>query len=369
MPGYKAGGPITSCWNLSNALSEKTKVYVLTSDRDLNETHPYPGITRDQWVEIQKNLFVCYLSPTQQTYKGICQQIKTVQADVIYLNSLFSLTFTIYPIHLKWRRKLNSRIILAPRGMLKASALQFKSLKKRWFIRVLRWMRLAKWITFHATDEEEVKDIKKHLGGNAQVFLIPNMPSLVTTYIPKEIGEVFHFLFVGRIHPIKGLLEALHYLKEVKHPLTFSIIGSNEVTSYWKECQILMDTLPDFIEVNYLGEVPPAQVKEIQKKQHFFLLPTQGENFGHAIFEALAMGLPVIISDQTPWKRLQELGIGWDLPLKSPSAFIDAITAAATMPPEAYERMSKTAWQYAKDFIDNKHLTQHYLTMFGIKQD
>ena len=35
-----------------------------------------------------------------------------------------------------------------------------------------------------------------------------------------------------------------------------------------------------------------------------FLLPTGGENFGHAIFEALSCGVPALISDRTPWRDL-----------------------------------------------------------------
>ncbi len=61
----------------------------------------------------------------------------------------------------------------------------------------------------------------------------------------------------------------------------------------------------------------------------FFLAPFS-ENFGHAINEALSAGVPVVISDKTPWRNLQEKGMGWDLPLDNRRAFIEVIEAMAS---------------------------------------
>ncbi len=41
------------------------------------------------------------------------------------------------------------------------------------------------------------------------------------------------------------------------------------------------------------------------------MLQTLGENYGHVIIEALSAGCPCIISDSTPWKSLEESGIGF----------------------------------------------------------
>ena len=97
----------------------------------------------------------------------------------------------------------------------------------------------------------------------------------------------------------------------------------------------------------------------------FLLLPTQGENFGHAIFEAFAAGLPVIISDQTPWKDLQNQQIGWDLPLDQPAAFAEAIAQAAMMSQEQYGRWSAQAQAFARDFVEKAGLEAAYLRLFS----
>ena len=51
----------------------------------------------------------------------------------------------------------------------------------------------------------------------------------------------------------------------------------------------------------------------------------------HIIAESLAVGTPVLISDQTPWRDLDAHGVGWDLPLHSEQSFVDAIEATAEM--------------------------------------
>ncbi|MBN8497849.1 MAG: hypothetical protein J0M32_13465 [Candidatus Accumulibacter sp.] len=62
-----------------------------------------------------------------------------------------------------------------------------------------------------------------------------------------------------------------------------------------------------------------------------FFLPPFSENFGHAINEALSVGVPVLISDKTPWRNLQEKGMGWDLPLDNRRAFIEVIEVIEAM--------------------------------------
>ena len=194
-PGYKAGGPITSCLNLSSALSEKQQVYIVTSDRDLNDTTAYPGILVNQWIEFKPNLQVCYLSPSRQKLKDIHRLIQEIEIRVIYLNSLFSRVFTIYPLFLKWRKHLPCRVVLAPTGMLRASALRFKPLKKKIFIQVLRWVQISRWVDFHATDQQEVEDIKLHLGSISSISLIPNYPAPIEPYFLREKQYPTSFFF------------------------------------------------------------------------------------------------------------------------------------------------------------------------------
>jgi glycosyltransferase involved in cell wall biosynthesis len=88
-------------------------------------------------------------------------------------------------------------------------------------------------------------------------------------------------------------------------------------------------------------------------QQDLFLFPTRGESFGHVIHEALRAGLPVLISDQTPWRRLEEQGVGWDLPLGDLSAFSRRIEEVAGWSDTARRMWSARACRLASEVAQN----------------
>jgi glycosyltransferase involved in cell wall biosynthesis len=123
--------------------------------------------------------------------------------------------------------------------------------------------------------------------------------------------------------------------------------------------------LPETITVELQQDVPHHQIKQLINERHVLALPTLGENFGHAIFEALGSGRPVLISDQTPWRNLQQHHAGWDLPLTDEKAFVQVLQEVAGMDDETFQEWSVGAWQYAKNFTDRSDLKEKYKELFG----
>ena len=107
-------------------------------------------------------------------------------------------------------------------------------------------------------------------------------------------------------------------LKGVQGDITFNIVGPFEDPKYVQTCRKVCEDLAPNINVCFHGEVDHVRVHEILSSNHLFFLPTRGENFGHVILEALLAGCPILLSDQTPWKGLENFGIGWDIPLNHP---------------------------------------------------
>ncbi len=364
-PGYKAGGPIRSVVNLAQSLHSDLKIWVYTSNADHNSAEPYKSVPSNEWVTFDHNIQVCYASPDQLNLHNLKNILHEVQPDCIYLNSMFSKHFTIAPLRLLVQGQIKPPVVLAPRGMLKKSALQFKKNKKKVFLQLWKSLGIHKKIHFHATTEEEAAEIRTAFGSKVSISIINNMPAAVEHFPSRAIREAPKFVFVGRVHPIKSLALLLEILEKVKVPLQLSIVGNKEDLAYWESCRKIIADLPAHIQVIDLGEVPHYQLKRILLNHHFFVLPTQGENFGHAIFEALATGLPVIISDQTPWRDLRNKKVGWDLALKDQQGFAKAIESAAQMDQAEYDHWSRSAWQYAKNYIDQSDLKQQYLELFS----
>lgn len=366
-PGYKAGGPIRSCVNFVQYMSADFQIHVFTSDRDLNSHKSYESVSSDQWLEKEKGVHIFYCSPKNLSWATIKDVIHSLQPDYIYLNSMFSKFFTIYPLLIGLRTTKRALIILSPRGMLRSSALQFKSVKKKIYLMVFRQFGFQRKISFQAADETEQKDILHYFGLKTRVKLVPNFPGKSNNNVlplKKSPGQLF-VLYVGRIHPIKNLDYLLQILGKSASKIRLTIVGSIEDFAFWHQCEKMIAHLPGSVSVSYMGEMPNDRLPEVLKENHIFSLPTKGENFGHAIFEALSFGRPVLISDQTPWRNLEHAKAGWDIPLEKPEKFENAIAEASAWGQDEYNIWSKNAFDFAQRSIDVRHLQQQYRELFA----
>ena len=107
---------------------------------------------------------------------------------------------------------------------------------------------------------------------------------------------------MSRISPMKNLDFLLRALSFVSIPIKLDIKGTKENLNYLQQCELLRNKLPQNVEVNFGDHVKHDEVNKIFKNYDLYVLPTRGENFGHAIFEAISNGLPAMISDKTPWR-------------------------------------------------------------------
>jgi hypothetical protein len=116
-----------------------------------------------------------------------------------------------------------------------------------------------------------------------------------------------HYSFIKDIQMIfctvlgKNLLNAIKFFRGIKGSATFDIYGPKEDESYWKECEEAIKGLPVNIVVNYKGVLSHDEIHRTFCQYDAFLFPTQSENYGHVIVEALVTNCVPIIRDQTPW--------------------------------------------------------------------
>ena len=366
-PAYKGGGPIRSAVNFAKQMKDEYDIFVLTGDRDLGETKPMNGIVTDQWVDYIPGVKVFYASMQNLRLASIKEHANTIRPDFIYLNSMFSKKFTIYPLWLKRANRISAKVILAPRGMLKSSALDYKKRKKKAFLSILKWMKIPQLVTFHATDEQEHADIVSQFGKEVSVKTVSNFPGAQDQLsLPQiKVPGTLDILFIGRIHPIKGLDILLRALKPLKQTIVLDIVGNPEDLQYRNLCRKLILGLPKNIRVNFAHDIPHNRINQLISDHHIFCLPTKGENFGHAIFESLAAGRPVLISDQTPWRNLARYKAGWDLPLEDPSKFSEMIERFALMDSQEFNEWCRGAWDFCNNYIRGTNIKQQYLKLFS----
>jgi glycosyltransferase involved in cell wall biosynthesis len=253
--------------------------------------------------------------------------------------------------------------------MLQRGAMQFKAFKKKLFISLLNLLAVPSRVYFHATDEEEKKDIIHYFPSTNGVKVMSNFPAMdqpVWQQVQKKKNEL-ECVFLSRIAPKKNLLFLLTTLNMMapEVALNLHVFGNSEDDAYFNKCLDAVNALPANIYVQWHGAVPNSEISRLYRKFHVFVLPTFGENFGHAIYEALTQGKPVIISNRTPWKNLQEKNVGFDISLEQPDAFRKALERFAAMDQHEYDEWSKAAWQFAADFRNSNQLKNEYLQLFS----
>lgn len=370
-PGYKAGGPISSNVNLIYNLKSHFVFKVLTRDVDYMEKVPYKNIQPNKWINLD-GYEVFYFNRSKLSFKNLKKIVQETSFDVVYINGIYSWFFSVLPlIILRFYKK---RVIVSTRGMLSPHALGIKSMRKKSFLLAARLLKLYKGVIFHATNDEEAQHIKSVIGERCNIRVAPNLSKISNkrnNYIAKVPGEL-KLAYLARIAPEKNTLYALEVLNSVctnnsNIKIQFSIYGTIYNHSYWNECKAIISNLPPNIQVIYHGSVEPRDIPDLFSKYHFLFQPSLGENYGHSIVESILNGCPVIISDQTPWRNLQNIEnpVGWDVPLTEFNTFTEIITYCVGMNQIQYNSMVDNTYLYSKDKINNADVISLYLDLFS----
>ena len=369
LPGRNAGGPVKSIESFVCSMKEYLQFYILTTDTDLGETKPYDSVKTNEWLEQHDGVSICYLKSGGITTSKLIEAIKCTGCDYIYINSLYSKWFSIVPIRLNLQGKISCKIVLAPRGMLSDGALKLKTFKKKTFILFSRLIGFHRNITWHASNFQEADEIKHHFGPESRVEVIRNFSiplTKVKSDLIKERG-ILKLFFLSRVSRVKNLhiaIKSLKLLKNLQAKVLFDVYGSQEDPIYLNECKELIAVLGNGIEVNFMGPVLNSDIARVISDYHFLFLPTSNENFGHSIFESLQCGVPVIISNKTPWKKLSEYGCGWEKE-PVPENYIPILEKCIKMDEKEYAKMSDGAALYAKEYFQDNQMIVKTLSLFS----
>lgn len=379
LPGNLAGGPIRSIANMVDLLSDEFVFYIITAGHDYGASKPYHEIKLDKWHRVGK-AHVFYASDAMLVLPRLARLIRETAHDFLYLNSFFDPAFTIQPLIARRLGLIPIKpLIIAPRGEFSGGAFVLKYKKKALYIWISKRFDLYSDVFWQASTPLEKIDIeqvfkKKYIASKPTIFIArdlleqPNIksqpyitPKLSTSLPPTKPLQL---CFLSRISPMKNLDYALRVLADVKVVVCFSIYGPLENKAYWLKCQLLIAKLPKNIQVVYKGSVNHEQVVETLAQHDLFFLPTLGENFGHAIHEALRAGIPVLLSDQTPWLNLEQKGVGWSLPLNAPSGFARAIKHVAGWSLETRQNVSRKVLAYAVEAGNNTQAIEQNRLLF-----
>lgn len=204
--------------------------------------------------------------------------------------------------------------VLSPHGMLYPTALRIKYWKKWPMLRL--WFRedVMKAACIHATCREEMEHIRA-FGYKGPIAVIPNpvvVPEGVECKSAIPVRRAIGFL--GRINPIKKI-ENLIYATALASErgladFEIDIIGKGN-DEYENFIRKEADRLGIAHRVNFLGFLDGKRKYEALTGLRALFAPSEQENFGMIIPEALICGTPVYASLGTPWSELNDNECGW----------------------------------------------------------
>jgi glycosyltransferase involved in cell wall biosynthesis len=148
--------------------------------------------------------------------------------------------------------------------------------------------------------------------------------------------------------------------------ITLDIYGPVKDKGYWKLCEKRITLMHDI--VTYRGDVKPSQVQQTLSEYDALALLTKGENFGHAIYESLSAGSPVITSNYTPWQNLEAQSAGWnvDLDVQAIRQLFENIKLANQ---QQHQLFCEGAYQLATTYYNNMDIDKRYSAVFNNQQN
>ena len=219
-------------------------------------------------------------------------------------------------------RNTGSPLVISPRGVLAPWALAFRAWRKKvaWWLYQRRDLCFAR--VLHATSQDEAQGLRA-LNLRQPIAIIPNGVEGPPTpapqadeprdhVIPLSRGPVVRtVLFLGRIHPIKGLLNLVAAWAAVR-PQGWRVVlaGENE-NNHQAEVEAAIQNHHLEQDFKFVGPVDGSDKWGLYRSADLFVMPSHSENFGLAVAEALACGVPVITTKGTPWQELETNRCGW----------------------------------------------------------
>ena len=313
-PAFQYGGPIISVHSLNKALVKKgVNVSVYTTNVGLKGR-----MQANQEVNIDgvKITYFDFLRPFEFVGRTGWQISLTMTKALKENLKKFDVTH----IHAVWNystgvtahycRKVGKPYIITPRGTIYPYTLGNRAWKKLPYFKLIAKRDLQSASAIHYTTEDELEKCHSFLGFQNKAVVVPNgvdlaefndLPSreMLKDRYP-ELSNKKIILFLGRINWKKGLdilVQSFGMLKREKNDLHLLIVGNDEncyesKVRKWIKEEGLIDN------VTFTGLLTGHEKLEAYAGSDVFVLPSYSENFGMSVIEAMACGLPVIISDQ-----------------------------------------------------------------------
>ena len=205
------------------------------------------------------------------------------------------------------------------RGVLKPDHLRHRALKKKMYLKWVEMPILRRASGLIALTREEEAGYRA-LGLVGPCHVIPNgidlhaarPRSAITPDVPGLRDDDLLILYLGRVHPFKGvneLLDAFSRIVSTTPRARLIIAGPDEssIEAQWRQ-NCSNETVAG--KVHFVGMVEGERKLDLLHRADLFVLPSKGEGFSMAVLEALAASTPVLLSPSCDFPEVESAGAG-----------------------------------------------------------
>ncbi len=343
------GGPSRSVLALSSALARDGH------DVELLATAPGPGESHAVGPLQVRNFprgWPGRICPSA----GLAQALRSRQTAIIHHHSLWLRT-----LHYAHQTALaqGAKLVVSPRGMMSRWAWRHHGWKKKLARALIHPRALEAVHGWHATSSEEADEIRA-LGFAQPVCVAPNG---VDAPDPAEVAAAAaHWqaacpavtkrpvaLFYSRFHQKKRIIELIDlWLEHGPRDWLLLLVGIPQTyTAAMLEAYVMRQSGAGRVQAfDGTGRPPPYPVASL------FLLPSHNENFGLVVAEAMAHGVPALVTDSTPWRDLNSDDLGWCVPWNDYSRAL--VTATSETPTALHNRGNRARDWVLREFSWDK---------------
>ena len=322
------GGPSQMVLGLAKALTQAgIEVTILTTNTNGDAGQPPLDVPLNQLLTSAEGYRIIYFacSPPFRRYKFSLPLLLWLSKnaknyDLAHIHALFSPVST-FAAKVAYQQGLP--YILRPLGTLDPADLQKKRILKQVYGYLLERPNLTRSAVLHFTSQEECR-ISERYNITTKDLVLPLGVEIPVSLPP--VGQTRHKLgiatetpllvFLSRIDPKKGLdllIPALEAIQAKGVEFHFVLAGSNpQDPSYIAKINNTIESSPLSACTSITGFIQGESKTSLLQDADIFVLPSYYENFGIAVVEAMAVGTPVVISDQVHiWPEVQESQAGW----------------------------------------------------------
>ena len=286
-------------------------------------------------------------------FKSLLKHDNVHLCNIFYPSSIAVVTLAVL---------LNKKVIWSVHGELDPWAIKHRAYKKKPFLWFINFF-LKNQVVFHTTCQEESNYVKNIFGQKTKTLLLTNY-----ILLPKkeQIPTQKYLLFVGRIHPKKGLdrlmnaLAASTLFRDSNYIL--KVVGDYD-NEHGRELITLSNQLKLNKKIQFLGKKEGVEKFQLFAGAYFTIMPSITENFGMVVVESMSQGTPVIASTGTPWQVLEKEHAGlWVAP--QTKALTNSIDKILALNQSDYSDYRKNAYTLVCDKFDMEKNIQNWVEAY-----